>query len=107
MLVKIWLHARLRADACQRFFELFSEERIFFVVWDRRAAVFHVDGAIVDTLFTGPATIAPGCVGSEPSSEPQRFFARAEMGVEPVAAHRRCADHANRFIVLASDFFRR
>src|SRR5262245_44703055 len=27
------------------------------------------------------------------------------MGVEPVAAHRRCADHADRFIILPSDFF--
>src|SRR5687767_9249462 len=66
VLVEFRFHARLRADACERFFELFTEIRIFFVVRNRRAAVFHIDGAVVDALFTGLAAIASRRVWTEP-----------------------------------------
>src|SRR5215470_9903986 len=95
MLVEVRLHARLGADARESFFELFTQVRIFFVVRDRRAAVFHVDGAVVDSFFTGSAAIAPGRIGAEPSGQTERFFARPKVSVEPVAAHWSRTDHAH------------
>src|SRR5262247_2852260 len=107
MLVEVRLHARLGADARESFFELFTQVRIFFVVRDRRAAVFHVDGAVVYRFFTGSAAIAPGRIGAEPSGQTERFFARPKVSVEPVAAHWSRTDHAHGLVVLPSDFFRR
>ena len=96
----------LRADLGESLFEFFAQERIFFVVRDRRAAVFHIDGAVVDRFFAGASPFASRRVGSEPRGQTERFFAGAEMGVEPVAAHRRRADHTDRFVILPSYFFR-
>src|SRR5581483_6463971 len=105
--VKLGFHARLGADFFERLLELFAQEGIFLVVGDRRAAVFHVDGAIVDGPFAGTAAVAARRVGAEPGGETKRLLARAEVRVKPVAAHGRRAHHADRLVVLAADFFGR
>src|SRR5262245_54306153 len=107
MFVEIRLHARLGADACEGLFELLAQVRIFFVVGYRGTAIFHVDGAVIDGLFSGAPAIASGRIGAEPSGESERFLARAKVSVKPVAAHRRRTDHSHRLVVLTSDFFRR
>src|SRR5437870_12600312 len=84
----------------QRLLVLLTQERIFVIIGNGGAAILEVDRAVVDILFPRPAPATPRSVGSEPSGQAQRLLAGAEMRVEPVAAHRRGADHADRLVVL-------
>src|SRR5918995_6676212 len=105
-LVELGLHARLCADGSQHLFEFFAQERIFFIVRNRRAAILHIDGAVIDCLLSGSAALASGSIGPEPGGEPQRLPTGTEVRMEPIAAHRRSADHADRLVILSPDQFR-
>src|SRR5207249_306562 len=99
-LVEFGLHTGFRPFFPKGFFELFTEERILFVVRNRRATIFHIDSAIVDRFFSGSAAFTSGSVGAEPGRESERLLTGAEVSMELVAAHVRLTEHADRFIIL-------
>src|SRR5436309_2704087 len=104
-LVEFGLHTGLRPFFPKGFFELFTEERIFFVVRNRRATIFHIDSAIVDRFFSGSAAFTSRSIGAEPGRESERLLAGAEVSMEPVAAHGCRADHTDGLIVLPLNQF--
>src|SRR5688500_16196281 len=75
LLVKLLFHARLRADTCQSFFEFLAQERVFRIVRNRGAAIFHVNGAVIDGFLPRTTAIAARRVRSKPCGETQGFFA--------------------------------
>src|SRR5437762_8690239 len=104
-LVEFGLHTGFRPFFPKGFFELFTEERILFVVRNRRATIFHIDSAIVDRFFSGSAAFTSGSVGAEPGRESERLLTGAEVSMEAVGAHGRRTDHADGLIILSRNQF--
>src|SRR5262245_49618725 len=74
------------------------------MIGDRAAALAEVDGAVIHQLLAGPARLAgPLIVGPVPCRDAQSVATDPEMLVEPVAAHRRRRNKADRLVVLAQD----
>src|SRR6202035_2881701 len=84
--------------------ELLADRRILLVVGNGAAALAEIDRAEIHELLARAAGLAGALiVGSVPGGDAKSLLAGAEMLMEPVSAHRRGRDHADRLVVLAQD----
>src|SRR5262249_4559483 len=101
-LVELGIHPARHALARERARELGADGRVLLMIRNGAAALAQINGAVIHELLAGNARLARALVvGPMPGGDAQPFLADAEMLMEPVSAHGRRRDEADRLVILA------